>query len=764
MAIFTRRPLASACLALILALLAFNFIPAYPSFVILCVCAALVILIFVAYFIFKRNYVIFFAILLLIGMLIGGARTFFTLKKETALTSRQGDVITVLAKVEEVKGSRSYASSLEVTVTEIDGEEVDLRAILTFSGAVPFYRGDRFQAKVRVESLEYENYYENQAYTYRGTGNCAVLVVEDASSMVLVESGSSDFISFFEELRVSLCQRIKRIMSGEEGNLLCALLLGDDSDLSERTVRDFRRAGVSHVLALSGLHVGMLTALFDRLLLGFRLKKYWRGIGILLILFFYICLTGFSFSTIRSVLMIAIVYLAYFTGQESDGITSLLMAASVIVLLTPYAIFSLSYQMTMLATFGILAFERIREKLQEKFCKKRFAKPILYLSFSLLITLCASFAILPIQWLNFGEVSLITPLANLLVIPFIMPLLVCGLLLLFALPIPIFAFAAEVLAKLVLRITSLLSDIDCVISLRYEFVPYVILPCIALFIIILFIDLKKLKLLAFTPMVLCLVAFAICFFTYKNMQGDTIDTYYLQKNKNESFVMVGADSSMMIDISNGSHSAVSLGWQAAQRLGATELDVLLLTHYHNDYAVSLRRFTDRVKVRAVWLPNPITDKDREALARILNTMEDADTSVIFYEYEDELTVFHEDILVINTPLYEKRSVQPTVSFSLECEENTLRYESAVISEYRRHQNLEERVIDADYYFIGAHGPIPHEKIELFFGERCLVVVPEHTIWLLFENKDNVQYHLTPTAKEPDAPSAIIPIAFSFIMK
>ena len=764
MAIFKRRPLATACLALIFALLSFYFIPAMPSLIILCILAGTVVLLIAGYFIFKRNYVIFFIALLLIGILMGSARTFFVLKNEEAVTSRFGDTVSVIAEVEEIRSSRSYASFLEVRLREVDGKSVNLRAILTFSGAVPFYRGDLFGATVRVESLEYENYYEKQAYTYRATGSCAVLVIDDADSITLLESGASNIVTFFEELSASFCLRINRVMEGEEGNLLCALLLGDDSNLSERTVRDFRRAGVSHVLALSGLHVGMIAAIFNRFLLGFRLKKHWRGVCILLVLLFYICITGFSFSMIRSVLMIVVVYLAYFLRQESDGITSLLVVAAAIVLVTPHAIFSLSYQMTILATFGILTFEGVRENLQEKLRKKPLRKPILYLCLSLMITFSASFVILPIQWLNFGEISLITPLANLLVVPFIMPLLLCGLLLLFALPMPLFSSICTVLGKFVLWIVSRLSDADGVLSLAYEFVPYVILPCMVLFVIVLIIDLKKYKPLAFAPIAICIVAFTICLSIYQSINSGEIDTLYLQKGKNESFVMVSTEGSMMIDISNGSHSSVSFGWQAAQSLGATDLDVLLLTHYHNDHAVSLRRFTDRVKVRAVWLPTPTTKKDREALIRILDTMQECDTSIVFYEYENGLTVFKDGILTISTPLYEKRSTQPTVSFLLNYKETAFQYESAVLSEYRRHLSEDVSLIDVDHYFVGAHGPIPHEAIDLSFEDNCLVVIPNREILLLLDIKDNVRYHLTPTADDPEVPSAIIPVACSFTTK
>ena len=504
--------------------------------------------------------------------------------------------------------------------------------------------------------------------------------------------------------------------------------------MSERTERDFRRAGVSHVLAISGLHVGMLAGVLERILIGFGLGKRKRSVLILLLLAFYVALTGFSFSTIRSVLMLFIVYLAFFLNDESDGITSLCLVAALILLVTPHAVFSISYQMTALATFGILSFEGISKAIREKLKKKPLARPLSWLLSSLLITFSASFLILPIQWLNFGEISLMTPIANFLVVPFILPLLLCGLLLLFAIPTALFASLAGLLGKIVLSITAALSDVDGVISLTYDFVPFVIFPCFALCVLLLLIDLKKRKALSFLPIPLFVVVFFISLLVHHSIQGENIEAIYTQRSKNEALVMASVSESLMIDISNGSLTSISTAWYEAKELGVTELDNLLLTHYHNSYSVSLRRFTDRVKVRRVLLPTPITEQDHEALRRILQTMEDADTTLDFYEYDAVLTVFKSGALTVEAPLYESRSVQPTVAFSFDGGMKSFRYESAVLSEYRREKDLAAPAIEADYYLLGAHGPIPHEKIvPCHVGEGLLIIANEEIYDLLQKN-------------------------------
>lgn len=734
MGLFTKRPLACACILFVFAVLIFSLLSPRRALIGICIVALLLAVAIVLFFLLKRNFYAFLVLLLLIGFLAGGIRAFIVLKRNEVLTSRLGEEVTVLARVREVRSSRSYASSLEVEVLKVNDTDARARAIVTVPSAVPFYRGDCFIAVARVEPLSYDNYYEGQKNAYRATGSAAILVMEDTSKIKITEHGSSDLFSFFDNLRARLALSIRQKLPGKEGDLLAALLLGEDENLSERTERDFRRAGVSHVLAISGLHVGMLAGVLERILIGFGLGKRKRSVLILLLLAFYVALTGFSFSTIRSVLMLFIVYLAFFLNDESDGITSLCLVAALILLVTPHAVFSISYQMTALATFGILSFEGISKAIREKLKKKPLARPLSWLLSSLLITFSASFLILPIQWLNFGEISLMTPIANFLVVPFILPLLLCGLLLLFAIPTALFASLAGLLGKIVLSITAALSDFDGVISLTYDFVPFVIFPCFTLCVLLLLIDLKKRKALSFLPIPLFVVVFFISLLVHHSIQGENIEAIYTQRSKNEALVMASVSESLMIDISNGSLTSISTAWYEAKKLGVTELDTLLLTHYHNSYSVSLRRFTDRVKVRRVLLPTPITERDHEALRRILQTMEDADTTLDFYEYDAVLTVFKSGALTVEAPLYESRSVQPTVAFSFDCVMKSFRYESAVLSEYRREKELAAPAIEADYYLLGAHGPIPHEKIvPCHVGEGLLIIANEEIYDLLQKN-------------------------------
>lgn len=237
----------------------------------------------------------------------------------------------------------------------------------------------------------------------------------------------------------------------EDAGLLRALLLGDKGELPTDLTEDYRRAGVVHLLAISGLHVSCLALFLDWLLKRLGLSRR-AAFGVTLpLLAFYAALVGFTPSVTRAVFMYLLLRAAPLNGRPSDALTRLLAALWAILLVRPLAIADAGLILSFAAVAGILALVPPLLGLLRA-PKRGWLRGLLE---SLAVSLCASAAIAPALIQFYGTVAPYSPLANLIAVPLItlaLPIAFASLLL-GALYLPLGALAAR-LASLLLGLIS----------------------------------------------------------------------------------------------------------------------------------------------------------------------------------------------------------------------------------------------------------------------------------------------------------------------
>ena len=207
-------------------------------------------------------------------------------------------------------------------------------------------------------------------------------------------------------LRKAIKLRIDAVMPDRDtASVMFAMLTGDRQAVSDETSDAFSAAGVSHLLAVSGLHVGILLSLLSAL---FFLKKRFRWLKLAVItvfLLFYCCLTGFAPSILRASLMAFLLSLTSALGWRYDPLNALGWAGTAILLINPLRMFDLSFQLSFAATFGIIAFGTSAGKQSSR---------ILSL---LRVSLAAATGTLPMILRVFASQPVLLLLANLLLVP-----------------------------------------------------------------------------------------------------------------------------------------------------------------------------------------------------------------------------------------------------------------------------------------------------------------------------------------------------------
>ena len=198
--------------------------------------------------------------------------------------------------------------------------------------------------------------------------------------------------------------------------VIYALLTGDRNAIDDDIRVDFTRAGVMHVLAVSGLHVGFIATLMAFALRSFKLKPLVECGIVLVPLAFYAYICGFSPSVTRAVVMTVCSYLARVALGRYDLLTSLSTAAIIIIFPTPYAIFDVGFQLSFLSIFGIAT---LHTTIMRATNKRKLRKITRYLLNALFLSLSCSLATFFTLASNFSRVPILGVLVNLIAIPLI---------------------------------------------------------------------------------------------------------------------------------------------------------------------------------------------------------------------------------------------------------------------------------------------------------------------------------------------------------
>lgn len=250
------------------------------------------------------------------------------------------------------------------------------------------------------------------------------------SQWQITPAGDRSVKYYLQEMRNRITEILNANMYSQYAAVANALLTGEQSDIDDETLLNFRFSGVSHLFAVSGFHLSLWSSLIAAAL-SENLKKHRIISNCILISFviFFMALTGFSKSVVRAGIMLMILFTGKITKFKADSLNSLFIALTFILAANPYAVKSLSLQLSFLATLGIIILSvPVTEPLNK--IKQKIKQPALYKIISvcyttIAISVVATVFTMPVSAINFGYYSPFSPVANLLCVwaaQLIMPL------------------------------------------------------------------------------------------------------------------------------------------------------------------------------------------------------------------------------------------------------------------------------------------------------------------------------------------------------
>ena len=581
-------------------------------------------LLFVLVFFLKAAGRTFF-LLLFMALSLGFFRYFLFFQNTLSLVSEFKD--------RELKLSYTALDNPETTANGIirlkaaiykDGKRLDAYIYDSQRLMADVRPGDTLEANLKIRSAM-ERYSKPN---YSGLSKGILLRAELLDEPELTGSETS-LKSLLLRAKLSFLRRMELVYDRETNIFLKALIMGDTSELQSDYKFDtaLKITGLRHMVAVSGLHIVIVYGFFVL----FSKKMWWRICSLCFVWLFAI-MSGMSPSVIRASAMLTYFTFARFFGRDADFITSMAIPLMGSVLFNPAAIGSLSLQLSFLSVGGISLFFFIfeLEKLKNKFIKiaASSAGALIFTS--------------PLSLFYFGSFSLISPIANIFVLPILSLLFISGaLLVIISFFLPSLAGNLAVLPALLVKYIRLTSGFFASFKYSALYSQNLILPywLALLFICLLaFYFLKKRlerKKLIRTMLSLLTLTLLITIYIPKYKSSKTASINALDVGQGLSVAALSGNSTLIFDCGS-INSMKNAGDYTAEFLltqGRDEVDALVLSHLHRDHANGVTRLISRIKVKKIYISEISPDSDG-ILAEIKKEAELCGSELIFLSNGD----------------------------------------------------------------------------------------------------------------------------------
>lgn len=316
---------------------------------------------------------------------------------------------------------------------------------------------------------------KKEGYTFINNGEWKPAVVDVSHLSLLTRTKI-----FALEFRDNLLKKFFNDETQVEELIVAALALGNKTAISNETRHLYSIAGISHVLALSGLHLGIIYTMIMLLFPKKRLRVFSQCL-ILLFIWGYVLLTGFSFSVVRSAIMLTIFGVLSVANRKGMSLNTLSFAVIVMLVFHPKALWDVGFQLSFMAVLAILLFyQPIRAIFGT--ISNRFLR---YVVDVISVSLAAQIGTFPLVLHYFGQFSNYFMLSNIIIIPVVCVILFLSFIMFCSYPIDwLFIFIKQILIEVVEWLNKLVVWISHLPGASFENVYVTVSQTLAIYIFI----------------------------------------------------------------------------------------------------------------------------------------------------------------------------------------------------------------------------------------------------------------------------------------
>jgi competence protein ComEC len=485
-------------------------------------------------------------------------------------------------------------------------EELKIGNIISFISTVSRAKNQRNPGE-----FDYEDYLLKKGIY--GTINCYKI------ESVEILNHNADFLSniIFKTRRV-IDERIKLLHNSTSAALLKGILLADRSDIDYDIRTSFVNSGVIHVLAVSGLHVGFISVIFFLILsrVNIRVKYILTIFGIIL----FLIITGGHSSVFRASTMAIVYIIAKLTNRSTNGFNSISIAALIILLINPNELFNPGFLLSFSAVISILVIYPIISKRIDNLQINGIVK---YFALFISVSLAAQLGTLSFTLVYFNKLSLISLLANVIVIPAIGFIVSIGILTLLSSIVSvavatIFASANIIMIDILFYIVQISSNIS------YSFLPVYNFSILDSIIFYAFLSIILLIIVKFKNKLLTILSILILSFSMINFMS--VDNKPILPSGKLSIVTidVGQGDSFLTKFPNQKTALIDAGeateyfdngdrviYPLLKKMGVDKINYAFLSHMDSDHFAGFISLVEKGIIDTVYKPfDNISTKDR----------------------------------------------------------------------------------------------------------------------------------------------------------
>lgn len=434
----------------------------------------------------------------------------------------------------------------------------------------------------------------------------------------------------------------------EEGTILKAFLVGDKSSLGDETKETFSSSGLSHILAVSGLHVSFFAVAIGELLAFFSRSKRKQMTASAVASIFFVLFTGASISAIRAGVMCVMALLAKLIYRKADSITVLAGIAAVFAAINPHVVYDASFMLSFSATAGIiiltdsisLIFKPIYDKLNmEKKLHREIFKTINGIS----VSIAAQIFVIPVLVYLFNGFSTMSVITTVIVTPFLKPLLIGGILFcalsfvdkIVAIPVAVFIY---LVSKIIIFVADIFGSFSFSKIIIGALSPSLLL-IYAVFVAVLVFAIRKKK-THFITSLACLTFVLAMYFTNYIISYNTAQVSFINVGNGDcALLKAPGDCDILIDAGGSANSTTSGKYIIAPYLmknGVNDIEYVILSHTHADHVNGLIGLFDIMEIKHIIMP--YNAENTEEAEKIRQKADEYDIPITYFVSRDALKI------------------------------------------------------------------------------------------------------------------------------
>ena len=491
----------------------------------------------------------------------------------------------------------------------------------------------------------------------RSLGITAIIYVDESKVTHLLGQEGWLIKDIGISVKNTLVDITNKCLDKNQAGLLSGMLIGFKDGLDDNAYNAFSTAGLTHIMVASGMNVAFIIIPLLYLFKSLRLPHKMSLILIIAVLIFFVFTAGFSASVVRAVIMGIIILISKMIYRDSDVFTSLAASAIILLIINPYYLNDVGFQLSFGSTLSIVLFyKKIKQKLSFKHCPE-------IVSDTLAATISAQLGVVPITLYYFNNFSTVAVISNLLVVPIVQFITIIGF---------IMVFAALINIDLAIMIgyinNSLLSFILYIVE-RSANIPYASIkiptPTILLIVIyylaiiyLFYADfLRNVQKKCYSG-VLCvlILIFMIQVFTPKPMEITFVDV----GQGDSTFIKTAKNVNVLIDGGPQKAGENSLVPFLLDK-GVFSLDYVVASHGHDDHTYGLLDVLEAFSIGAVIVP----DTSDEGLEKLLAMCTKKSIRVVKLKANDKINLDANTCLEVLSPKkYEGQAIEDLNNTSL----------------------------------------------------------------------------------------------------